>query len=97
MVEVRYGPGESSQRHTHPCPVIGYVVQGAYRSQVQGENVKVYRAGDSFYEAPNRLHLLSANASSTEPAAFLAVFVCDHDSPLSSKLPANRPERRNSQ
>jgi quercetin dioxygenase-like cupin family protein len=69
VVEVHYGPGESSPQHSHPCPVIGYVVHGVYRSQIEGEPEEAYKAGDTFYEAPNGLHVLSANASKTEPAA----------------------------
>jgi hypothetical protein len=91
------GPGESSPQHSHPCPVIGYVVQGAYRSQIEGEPEEVYKAGDTFYEAPNGLHVLSANASKTEPAAFIAVFVCDRDSPLSTDFPVSRGKTRDSQ
>ena len=87
MVEVRYGPGESSPQHSHPCPVVGYVVEGAYRTQVKGEPEKIYKAGESFYEAPNGVHLVSANASSTEPVKFIANFVCDHDTPLSVPAP----------
>jgi quercetin dioxygenase-like cupin family protein len=97
VVEVHYGPGESSPQHSHPCPVIGYVVQGAYRTQVEGEPEAVYRAGQTFYEAPKRLHLISANASKTEPAAFIAVFVCDRDSPLSANVPLSNGKTRNSQ
>jgi quercetin dioxygenase-like cupin family protein len=37
VVEVNYGPGESSPPHTHPCAVIGYVIDGTYRTQVKGE------------------------------------------------------------
>jgi quercetin dioxygenase-like cupin family protein len=89
LVEVSYLPGESSASHTHPCPVIGYVLQGAVRMQVKGEPEAVYKPGESFYEAPNGLHQLSANASKTEPAKFLAYFVCDHDTPLSLPMPTN--------
>jgi quercetin dioxygenase-like cupin family protein len=88
VVEVRYGPGEHSQPHTHPCPVIGYVLEGAVRMQVKGGEEKIYHVGESFYEAPNGVHLLSANASQTMPAHFLATFVCDHQAPLSSPAPA---------
>jgi quercetin dioxygenase-like cupin family protein len=42
----------------------------------------IYRAGDSFYESPNGRHLVSANASQSESATFLATFVCDHPTPL---------------
>jgi quercetin dioxygenase-like cupin family protein len=83
LVEVKYGPGESSAPHSHPCPVIGYVVAGTLRTQVRGEVEAVYKAGESFYEAANGVHAVSANASATEPAKLIAYFVCDHDAPLS--------------
>jgi quercetin dioxygenase-like cupin family protein len=87
VVEVHYGPGESSPPHSHACPVIGYVVAGALRTQVKGEPEATYKAGESFYEAPNGVHIVSANASQTVAATFIAYFVCDHDTPLSSDVP----------
>jgi quercetin dioxygenase-like cupin family protein len=83
LVEVNYGPGESSTPHSHPCPVIGYLVAGSLRMQVEGEPEAVYQAGESFYEAANGVHAVSMNASATEPAKFVAFFVCDHQTPLS--------------
>jgi quercetin dioxygenase-like cupin family protein len=88
VVEVNYGPGEASTPHTHPCPVVGYVLEGDLRTQVAGGPVAVYHPGETFYEAPNGIHLVSANASTTEPTKFLAFFVCDNDQPLSSPAPA---------
>ncbi|MGB6688565.1 MAG: cupin domain-containing protein [Terracidiphilus sp.] len=88
VVEVNYGPGESSPPHSHPCPVIGYVVAGAIRTQVKGGPETIVKAGESFYEAPNGIHMVSANASQTEPARLIAYFVCDHDAPLSTRAPA---------
>ena len=87
VVEVTYGPGESSTPHRHPCAVIGYVLEGAVRMQVKGEPQATYKTGDSFYEAPNGVHLVSANASDKERARFLAYFVCDHQTPLSVAVP----------
>jgi len=92
-IEVTYPPGGSSQPHTHPCPVIGYVLRGAVRMQVQGGPESLYRAGDSFYEPPNGIHLVSKNASSQEPATFLAYFICDHSAALSVKVPQSKQER----
>ena len=86
LVEVTYGPGESSHAHSHPCPVVGYVIAGAVRMQVKGEAEAIYKAGDSFYEAPHGVHAVSANASATEPARFLAYFVCDHEETLSTPV-----------
>lgn len=82
VVEVSYGPGESSPAHSHPCAVIGYVVEGSLRTQVKGEAEMVYHAGQSFYEAPNGVHQLSANASTDRPVKFTATFVCESDMPV---------------
>ena len=87
VVEVHYGPGESSSPHSHPCAVIGYVIGGTLRTQVKGEPEAIYKVGESFYEAPNGVHQVSANASQTESVDFIAYFVCDHDQPLSSEVP----------
>jgi quercetin dioxygenase-like cupin family protein len=82
VIEVRYAPGQSSAPHRHPCAVTGYVLEGAYRTSSGTEQERVYRAGESFYEAPNAVHRVSANASADAPAAFVAHFVCDHEAPL---------------
>ena len=83
VVEVNYAPGEADKPHSHPCTVIGYVAQGAIRFQVKGGAPEaVYKAGESFYEAPTGVHHVSANASDKEPAKLIAFFVCDHETPL---------------
>jgi quercetin dioxygenase-like cupin family protein len=82
-VEVKYAPGAASEPHTHPCAVVGYVLEGAIRTQVKGESEAVYHAGQTFYEPPNGVHQVSANASTTESARLLALFTCDHEAPLS--------------
>ena len=91
MVEVTYGPGESSAPHTHGCPVVGYVVSGSVRMQVEGQSPDTYHAGETFYEAPGVEHIMSANASRETPAKFLAWFTCDSEAPLSVAL-ANSEE-----
>lgn len=81
MVEVRLAPGEVSPAHRHPCPVFAYIVRGAIHSRLGEGRDSVYTAGQSFYEAPLTLHR-SSNASATEPAVLLAMFVCDKHGPL---------------
>lgn len=80
-VLVEYGPGGSSPSHRHPASAFIYatVLEGAIRSQVNDGPVKVYRAGESWVELPGDHHRVSANASDTEPARLLAVFVLDTD------------------
>ncbi len=80
-VLVEYGPGGGSPAHTHPKSAFIYatVLEGAIRSSVNGSPEKVYKAGENFYEEPGSHHEVSANASDTEPARLLAVFVVDTD------------------
>ena len=76
-VLVEYAPGASSPAHTHPASAFIYatVLEGAVRIQVNGGPVTVYRAGENFVEMPGDHHDISANASDTETAKLLAVFV----------------------
>jgi quercetin dioxygenase-like cupin family protein len=87
VLEVTYPPGGVNPAHRHPCPVIGYVLAGAVRMQLKGQEEKVFRAGDTFFESPADVHMVSANASQDEPARFLAYFVCDRETPLSIPVP----------
>jgi len=84
VVEVRYEPGGYSTAHSHGCAVVGYVAEGAIRSQVDAGPEAVYKAGETFYEAPNGAHRVSANASKTEPAKLIAFFLCDYQTPLTT-------------
>ncbi len=76
---VEYGPGGSSEAHTHPTSAFIYatVLEGSIRSQVNDGPVKVYHAGENFSEMPGDRHGVSANGSKTKPAKLLAVFVVD--------------------
>jgi quercetin dioxygenase-like cupin family protein len=76
-VLVEYAPGGNSPAHVHPKSAFIYatILAGAIRSQVNDGPVKTYRAGESFSEFPGDRHSVSANASTTEPARLLAVFV----------------------
>jgi quercetin dioxygenase-like cupin family protein len=93
VVDVTYEPGGSNAAHRHPCPVIGYVIEGSVRIQVKGQAERIYTPGETFYEAPTDVHVVSANASPDKPARFLAYFVCDRKTPLSVPV-ADSPSGR---
>jgi quercetin dioxygenase-like cupin family protein len=80
-VVVSYAPGAKSAAHHHANSafISAYVLSGAVRSQVDDEPAKVYRAGESWFEQPGAHHKISENASATEPAQLLAIFVVDTD------------------
>jgi quercetin dioxygenase-like cupin family protein len=84
-VLVRYAPGEASGPHHHAGSVFAYVLSGAIRSEVSTAGpAKVYQTGESFFEPPGSNHLVSANASTTEPASLLAIFVADDGAVLTT-------------
>jgi quercetin dioxygenase-like cupin family protein len=78
---VSYEPGGRSHphSHSHSAFITAYVLSGAVRSGVDGGEVKVYHAGESWTENPGAHHDVSENASATEPARVLAIFVADAD------------------
>jgi quercetin dioxygenase-like cupin family protein len=80
-VLVEYEPGGNSPAHLHPKSAFIYatVLEGAIKSKVNDGPVVTYRAGESWSEFPGDRHSVSQNASATEPARLLAVFVVDTD------------------
>jgi quercetin dioxygenase-like cupin family protein len=44
------------------------MLSGSIRSQVEGGEAGVYRVGQVWFEPPGAHHLVSENASATEPA-----------------------------
>lgn len=83
-VVVTYPPGGKSlvHRHARSAFIYAYVLSGAIRSQVDDESAKVYRVGEGFYEMPGSHHRISENASDSDPASLLAIFVDSKDKPL---------------
>jgi quercetin dioxygenase-like cupin family protein len=81
VVEVDYPPGAASPPHTHARSafIYAYVLSGRIESKVNDGETRVYKAGEGWSEPPNARHLVSRNASATEPAKLLAVFVVDSD------------------
>jgi len=82
-VKVDYPPGVSSPAHRHAGSVFAYVLSGEIRSENSATGpARVYHAGEAFFEPPGSAHLVSENASASEPASLLAVFVADDDAKL---------------
>jgi quercetin dioxygenase-like cupin family protein len=78
VVTVNYSPGGKSGVHHHAGSVLAYVLSGAIRSENSATGpVKIYKAGESFFEPEGSRHLVSENASATEPATLLVIFVAE--------------------
>ena len=77
-IKVSYGPGEASGPHHHATGgfLIAYVLSGAVVSEVEGQGpARTYKAGESWTEGPGAHHIVSRNASRSEPAELLVVFL----------------------
>jgi quercetin dioxygenase-like cupin family protein len=86
IVRVTYGPGGFSRPHRHAGSVTAYVTRGEIRSQLGGGPIETFGVGQSFFEPPGSTHLVSANASTTEPAELIAVFVADVGAQLTTYI-----------
>jgi quercetin dioxygenase-like cupin family protein len=84
IVRVFYGPGGFTRAHRHAGSVTAYITKGEIRSQLAGGPVETFKVGQSFFEPPGATHLVSANASNTEPSELIAVFVADEDAQLTT-------------
>lgn len=82
-IVVNFAPGASSPVHHHAGSVYAYVLTGGIRFENSETGpAREYKAGASFFEPPGSVHLVTANASETEPASLLAVFVADDGATL---------------
>lgn len=69
--------------HHHVGSVYAYVLTGTIRSENSATGPeREYKAGESFFEPPGSVHLVTANASETEAASLLAVFIADEGATL---------------
>lgn len=88
-VLVEYAPGAANPAHTHAKSALIYatVLEGAVLNQLNGGPVRTFTKGQNFTELPGDRHDVSANASRTEPAKLLAVFVVDtNDTALTTPI-----------
>jgi quercetin dioxygenase-like cupin family protein len=84
---VEFPPGTSSAAHRHNAHVFVYVLEGSIVMQVKGGQQVTLKAGDTYYENPDDIHVVSKNASATAPAKILTFFVKDKGAPAT--VPAN--------
>ena len=72
LAQVIVPKGGQLPMHTHPAPLIVHVMSGELTSERRSGETAVYKAGDTFVEAPNSPHKVT-NTGST-PTIFYAFF-----------------------
>jgi quercetin dioxygenase-like cupin family protein len=82
---VHYPPGGASKSHRHDADVFAFVLSGNIISQTEGHgDEKVYHAGEGRFERRGEHHVVSRNASTTEPASMLVVYVHNESATLTT-------------
>ena len=87
MLTVEYPPGGASLPHRHDAQVLVYVLEGEVIMQVAGSTALTLHRGQTFYENPSDVHVVSANASKTAPAKILVFIVKEKNAPVSRAVP----------
>jgi quercetin dioxygenase-like cupin family protein len=91
MLTVEYLPGGASLPHRHDAQVFVYVLEGSLVMQVAGSPAVTLQRGQTFYENPTDVHVVSANASKTAPAKILVFIVKDKGAPVSRDAAPKAP------
>ena len=79
---IRFGPGQETGIHSHPCHVIGYIAEGAAILEIAGQPEQRLETGAAFHEPAGARILHFDNASREHPLEFVAMYVLQGDQPL---------------
>ena len=82
MITVEYPPGSSDAVHRHHAHAFVYVLEGSVVMQVKGGKAVTLTPGQTFYEGPDDVHVVSRNASTTKPARFLVLLLKKQGAPV---------------
>ena len=82
MLIVEYPPGAADPVHRHNANAFVYVLERFRHHAGQGSEPVTLHPGQTFYEGPDDIHVVGRNASKTEPAKFLVVFVKNKGAPI---------------
>ena len=82
MITVEYPPGHSGEIHRHNAYTFVYVLEGSVVMQVRGGLPITLSPGQTWYEGPDDVHVVSRNASKSAPAKYLVFMVKDEGAPI---------------
>ena len=93
LVEVTYPPGAGSPAHLHANGVMAFVTSGTVVSKVGDEPERTFSAGSAWWEPPGAIHRVSRNASVTEPATLLAIYIAPKGAAAADLMrPTEKPD-----
>ena len=81
VLTVNFRPGERTLFHTHRFPVTVYILEGAFRLELEGHEPITVRAGEAKMMPPN-VKMTGYNNSSTDPLRLIVFYVSDPGMPF---------------
>ena len=87
VLTVDYPPGGATPPHEHPGTTYAYVLEGAIASKLGDGPTQTFTKGQMWTETPHERHMVSKNASGTEPAKLLVWMIAPHGAQLTTMLP----------
>jgi quercetin dioxygenase-like cupin family protein len=81
VLAVNFQAGERTLFHTHRFPVTLYILEGAFRLELEGRETITVRAGEAKMMPPN-VKMTGYNDSSTDPLRLVVFYVSDPNTPF---------------
>ena len=82
MILVSYPPGAKDVVHRHDAHAFVYVLEGQIVMQLKGKPSVTLKAGQTYYEGPDDIHVVGRNASDKAPARFVVVLLKGKGAPI---------------
>lgn len=79
-----YPPGTSNPPHRHNAHVFLHLLEGQLIVQVKGGQPVTLKPGDTYYESPSDIHVVSRNPSASVTAKALVFMVKDIGAPATT-------------
>jgi quercetin dioxygenase-like cupin family protein len=90
VLEITLRPGQQTGWHTHPVPIVAYLLAGELTVDYGAGGKRTYRPGDAVVDAMNVAH--NGHNAGSEPVRILAVILGGGG--LAASLPASPPPGR---
>ena len=90
-VVIELAPGAVAAQHRHDVAVLVYVLEGETENRFDGGAVRVYKTGESWWEAPGTVHDMARNPSTTARARILVVYIGEEGK--ANTVPMTTPAR----
>jgi quercetin dioxygenase-like cupin family protein len=72
-------------KHTHPGEELGYVLEGSFRIEIDGQPAMMKKTGEAFFVPGGRTHNATNVGSGT--ARILATYIVEKGKPLATPVP----------